>query len=331
MSRPDEILERYRAAQSLDDAHRARLLHAIQSRIAGGAGGANNPPPSNAAPALAKSSVLAKASVLLPKIVLGLAVASGSAAWLATRTPAGDPVLARPPVVLVPSRPTVSPSTTQPSAPGLWPDSTSASAPAPGSANAPPSEPPLAPEPAHAPEPEPAHTPEPEPTPARVAHARTPSSHTASPAEALTEPTTPAPSPAPGAPTAPFATATTVAPPVLLPSPARPSPAESPAPSPTTSPASAGAVDEEVRLVAEAYSFLRDGNASKALAAVEEHERRFPQGKLVESRRVTRILALCQLGRTSEARDERERFLSRYPQSPFSNRVRAACAETGSP
>jgi outer membrane protein assembly factor BamD (BamD/ComL family) len=86
-----------------------------------------------------------------------------------------------------------------------------------------------------------------------------------------------------------------------------------------------------VRLVADAYSFLRDGNPAKALAAVEEHERRFPHGKLVESRRVTRILALCQLGRTSEARDERERFLSRYPQSPFSNRVRAVCAETGTP
>jgi outer membrane protein assembly factor BamD (BamD/ComL family) len=107
-------------------------------------------------------------------------------------------------------------------------------------------------------------------------------------------------------------------------------PASTVTPAPVASHAT-NEVDEEVRLVGLAYSLLRDGAPARALAVLEEHERRFPNGRLVESRRVTRILALCQSGRTAEAQAERDRFLSLYPRSPFSNRVRTACGSTPAP
>jgi len=101
-------------------------------------------------------------------------------------------------------------------------------------------------------------------------------------------------------------------------------------PSPVAAPASAhpgDPVDEEVGLVGLAYTRLREGDPGGALAALDEHERRFPNGKLAESRRVTRVLALCQAGRVAESRAERDRFLALYPHSPFSNRVRSACTD----
>ena len=106
------------------------------------------------------------------------------------------------------------------------------------------------------------------------------------------------------------------------------------APASTSTPAASHAspeVDEEVRLVGLAYSLLRDGAPARALAVLEEHERRFPDGKLTELRKVTRVLALCQSGRVADARTERDRFLSLYPRSPYSNRVRSACSDPSSP
>jgi hypothetical protein len=140
----------------------------------------------------------------------------------------------------------------------------------------------------------------------------------------------PALAPAPASAAAP---ALTLAPtPTLAPSPSLP-PASTSATAGATRGAGAGggAVDEEVRLVSLAYSLLQAGDPTHALAVLDDHERRFPDGKLAESANVTRILALCQMGRASEARGERDRFLSRYPRSPFSSRVRSACAEYGSP
>jgi outer membrane protein assembly factor BamD (BamD/ComL family) len=82
-----------------------------------------------------------------------------------------------------------------------------------------------------------------------------------------------------------------------------------------------------VGLVGLAYTRLRDGDPNGALLALDEHERRFPDGKLADSRRATRVLALCQAGRVAESRAERDRFLALYPHSPLSSRVRNACAD----
>ncbi len=81
--RTDKILERYRSAQSLDAASRARLMAAIQERIAHGApaaagGRRDGTPPGPEAPRDRQGD-----GDPLPKIVLGLALAAGPAAWLA--------------------------------------------------------------------------------------------------------------------------------------------------------------------------------------------------------------------------------------------------------
>jgi outer membrane protein assembly factor BamD (BamD/ComL family) len=82
-----------------------------------------------------------------------------------------------------------------------------------------------------------------------------------------------------------------------------------------------------MRLLASAYAQLRAGQPARALATIEQHERRFPSGSLTESREVARVLALCALGRKQDARDEATGFLATHPGSPFTARVRAVCAE----
>ncbi|MGH7440361.1 MAG: hypothetical protein ACRENE_32100, partial [Polyangiaceae bacterium] len=83
--------------------------------------------------------------------------------------------------------------------------------------------------------------------------------------------------------------------------------------------------DEEVRLLARAYAQLRAGDPSGALATLADEERRFPGGRLVESRQVARILALCAAGQRDAAASERAAFLAAHRDSPFTDRVRSAC------
>jgi hypothetical protein len=56
-------------------------------------------------------------------------------------------------------------------------------------------------------------------------------------------------------------------------------------------------------------------NGAAALAAVTEHERRYPNGLLVQEREVMAVRALALLGRSDEARARADRFRSRFPSS----------------
>jgi hypothetical protein len=58
---------------------------------------------------------------------------------------------------------------------------------------------------------------------------------------------------------------------------------------------------EEVAIIARAEAALRSGRPALALAVLNEHERKFANGLLVEERIAARAQALCSLGRTSEA------------------------------
>jgi type IV secretory pathway VirB10-like protein len=69
---------------------------------------------------------------------------------------------------------------------------------------------------------------------------------------------------------------------------------------PATNPAPE--LDEEIRLMGEARRALSRGDARKALAALDEHERRFPRGQLRSDREGSAITALCQLGREQQAK-----------------------------
>jgi hypothetical protein len=84
-------------------------------------------------------------------------------------------------------------------------------------------------------------------------------------------------------------------------------------------------VVEEARLLREADTALRMGDAARATALLDEHARTFPNGILAEERDAERVLLLCASGR-AEARAEAQRFLTVHPESPLSERVLASCA-----
>jgi len=85
-------------------------------------------------------------------------------------------------------------------------------------------------------------------------------------------------------------------------------------------------VGEELRLLRAAQEGLHTGAPAAALARLDEHARRFPRGALVEERRASRILALCQLGEITTGRAEADPFIAQLPMSPFVERIRRACA-----
>jgi RNA polymerase sigma-70 factor (ECF subfamily) len=77
----------------------------------------------------------------------------------------------------------------------------------------------------------------------------------------------------------------------------------------------------EIQEVAAAQRLLAS-DPGQALALVRSGEAR-PQGYLREERRYIGIVALFKLGRVDEARAEAARFLTDYPDGPFTARVRA--------
>lgn len=86
-------------------------------------------------------------------------------------------------------------------------------------------------------------------------------------------------------------------------------------------------LEEEMRLMGMAHDALRDGQPERALQRLAEHAARFPDGVLAQSRQVTRIMALCQAGKTEAAREEARRFLESASGSPYTARVRTLCRE----
>jgi hypothetical protein len=126
-------------------------------------------------------------------------------------------------------------------------------------------------------------------------------------------------SPTPAAPRPPAMRAPSPASPALL----GPRQATSAASAPT--PAAGGSLEAETELLRTAQAELRQGRPGSALAALDAHGAKFKDGLLREERLAARILALCDLGRTSEARAEAQRFLAASPRSPMAERIRNAC------
>lgn len=80
---------------------------------------------------------------------------------------------------------------------------------------------------------------------------------------------------------------------------------------------------QEMRDVAGAEHLLAT-NPALALQAARAIRARFPDGYLHEERAYVEVMALVKLARTEEARAEADAFLSRYPDGPYSQRVRSA-------
>jgi hypothetical protein len=87
-------------------------------------------------------------------------------------------------------------------------------------------------------------------------------------------------------------------------------------------------VDEEVLLLRRAQLSLRSGDPRRAMALLDEHAEKFPEGKLADAREVARMVTLCELGARAAAREKADRFLAQYPASPFSDRVRRICTDS---
>jgi hypothetical protein len=85
-------------------------------------------------------------------------------------------------------------------------------------------------------------------------------------------------------------------------------------------------LDQEMQLLKRAHQAEAAGRPSEALSILAEHAKRFPNGKLAESREVARVIALCEAGQTQASRAAGERFLAARPNSPFANRVRGVCS-----
>ena len=96
------------------------------------------------------------------------------------------------------------------------------------------------------------------------------------------------------------------------------------APAPTSPDTSLAA---ELALVRSVRTAIDRDDPDAALAAVAEHERRFPTGQLVEERKSLRVEALCRAGKAPQARAEAQVFLRDHPSSPHADRVRSACRD----
>lgn len=84
---------------------------------------------------------------------------------------------------------------------------------------------------------------------------------------------------------------------------------------------------EEVASFQRAQAALAAGRHEDALAALDEHGRRFPGGVFEEERQVSRATALCKLGDREAASAARQKFLRERPSSHLAERMRQICRE----
>jgi len=140
----------------------------------------------------------------------------------------------------------------------------------------------------------------------------------------------PVPPPAASAAARPGTIAGAAAPAVEVATPASTTAPRGAAPSTAARPAPRGRapaeLSAETALIASAQAATNRGQAERALALLDEYDRRFERGALAEERAAARVFALCTAGRHAAARGEAARFLERWPRSPQAARVRRACA-----
>jgi hypothetical protein len=87
-------------------------------------------------------------------------------------------------------------------------------------------------------------------------------------------------------------------------------------------------IGAEVELMAGMQAGLREGDTSRVLELVREHERRFPMSAWAPEREGARVLALCTRVRAEDPSDAHslgETFLDTNPLSPLGARVRSTC------
>jgi hypothetical protein len=90
-----------------------------------------------------------------------------------------------------------------------------------------------------------------------------------------------------------------------------------------------GTVAREREVLDAARAALSHGRSGEALAAVREHQRRWPHGVLEEEREVLAVRALVATGETAVACARAVRFRRAFPESMLSDVVSSALANAG--
>jgi outer membrane protein assembly factor BamD (BamD/ComL family) len=88
-----------------------------------------------------------------------------------------------------------------------------------------------------------------------------------------------------------------------------------------------GDLKAEMALLGRGQHALQAGEPAAALRAFDRHASLYPNGILAEERMLKRMVALCELGRRSEARTEAERFVRANPGSPLSAHASTICSD----
>jgi len=85
-------------------------------------------------------------------------------------------------------------------------------------------------------------------------------------------------------------------------------------------------LERELPLLQSAQEALRNGDVDRALALLDLHARRFPEGMLAPERRAVHAMAVCRKSGRAAGQAEANEFLREAPGSPLAARVRAVCA-----
>jgi hypothetical protein len=159
-----------------------------------------------------------------------------------------------------------------------------------------------------------------------VAEARDPNQAPASPPVAMPAPSEPEPSPAPSA----IASAEVA--PVAPSAPSASHAAAAPNASPRAPAAvRASALREQTAALDEAAAALAQGNADRALATLDDLDRRHARGALGEEATVLRIETLLASGNRAAGEALARRFLREHPKSAYAQRIASRLRQSAAP
>lgn len=97
------------------------------------------------------------------------------------------------------------------------------------------------------------------------------------------------------------------------------------APPPNTNSQANDSLSLELDLLSKANRALRAGDAAGAMAAVTEHAKRFPSGKLSLERQGVQAMALCLGGSLEAGRKVGRMVMAQAPGSPLVGRIQKTC------
>jgi hypothetical protein len=87
----------------------------------------------------------------------------------------------------------------------------------------------------------------------------------------------------------------------------------------------ASALQQALQYLRRAQAALREREPMRALAIIDDLDRRVPAAVLMEERQMTRVLAHCQGGQVDDARQIARALVAQHPDSVYLTRLQDAC------